>query len=61
MYQDKKTFVGTYKCKDLIYMEEYHDINEAIRREKQLKNWSRIKKEHLVRSRNPDLQSIEIY
>lgn len=33
----------------LIYYEEYKEINEAIRREKQLKKWTHAKKRALIR------------
>jgi putative endonuclease len=33
---------------DLLFTEEYHDVNEAIGREKQIKGWSRKKKEALI-------------
>ncbi|MBU0597170.1 GIY-YIG nuclease family protein [Patescibacteria group bacterium] len=46
-------FTKKYNCSKLIYYEEYNDINEAIRREKQLKNWSRYKKEKLIKIQNP--------
>lgn len=41
----------TYSRRPLIlkYYEHYHDINNAIAREKQLKGWSRKKKEALFR------------
>lgn len=32
-------FTKKYNLKDLIYFEEFTDINQAILREKQLKNW----------------------
>ena len=32
-------FTSKYNLKDLIYFEEFTDINQAIKREKQLKNW----------------------
>ncbi len=32
-------FTAKYNLKDLIYFEEFIDINQAISREKQLKNW----------------------
>ena len=47
-------FTKKYNCKRLVYCEEYSDINEAIKREKQLKNWSRKKKEILIHTKNPD-------
>ena len=33
----------------LVYTEEYHTIEEAYKREKQLHGWSRAKKEALIR------------
>ena len=33
---------------ELSFTEEYHDVNEAIGREKQIKGWSRKKKEALI-------------
>jgi putative endonuclease len=47
-------FTKKYNCNRLVYYEEYIDINEAIKREKQLKNWSRKKKEELIRRINPE-------
>jgi putative endonuclease len=35
---------------ELKYSEHFHDINHAIAREKQLKEWSRKKKEALFKS-----------
>ena len=32
----------------LVFVDEYRDINEAIAREKQIKGWSRRKKEALI-------------
>lgn len=34
-------------------MDQTSDIREAITREKQIKKWSRLKKEDLIRSANP--------
>ena len=36
-----KGFTEKYKLKNLVYHEEFEDINSAIAREKQLKLWSR--------------------
>ncbi len=49
-----KTFAGKYYCYNLIYFEEFQYINEAIRREKELKGWNRMKKENLIKTKNPD-------
>jgi putative endonuclease len=48
-----KTFAGKYYCYNLIYCEEFQYINDAIRREKELKGWSRVKKETLIKTKNP--------
>lgn len=47
-----KAFTAKYKCFYLVYFEQYHDIELAIKREKQLKGWSRIKKEALINEFN---------
>ena len=47
-------FSKTYNCHDLIYYEEYDQINLAIAREKQLKSITRAKKEALINLINPD-------
>lgn len=51
-------FSKKYKCKKLVYFEEYQDINLAIAREKQLKNWNRKKKEWLIKKLNPDFKDL---
>ncbi len=33
---------------ELLLVEEFHDVEEAIRREKQIKGWSRKKKKALI-------------
>ncbi len=50
----EKGFTGKYKACHLIYFEECQDPSTAIAREKQLKNWSRSKKEALIATKNPD-------
>ncbi len=47
-------FSSKYKLSKLIYYEETKDVNEAILREKQLKGWSRAKKNNLIASLNPE-------
>ncbi len=49
-----KTFAGRYYCYKLIYVEHFYDITHAIEREKQLKKWSRKKKENLLSGENPN-------
>jgi putative endonuclease len=48
-----KSFTGRYYCYKLIYYEIFQYISEAIGREKQLKKWSRKKKENLIKRMNP--------
>ena len=38
----------------LIYFERFEDVNFAIDREKQIKGWTRIKKEDLIKEFNPN-------
>lgn len=45
-------FTKKYSCTRLVYYEECNDINQAIRREKQLKTWNRKKKEFLIKALN---------
>jgi putative endonuclease len=46
------TFVGRYHATRLVYFEVFQDVRTAIAREKEIKGWSRMKKEELVRSAN---------
>ena len=48
-----KGFTQKYRCCDLLYFEEYNNIDEAIAREKELKGWKRCKKENLIGTVNP--------
>jgi putative endonuclease len=47
-------FARQYSAHKLIYFEAYRDTTSAIAREKQLKRWSRAKKEALIDRRNPE-------
>jgi len=46
-------FTSKYKLKLLVYFEEFQYIQEAIAREKQLKNWHRQWKINLIEEENP--------
>ena len=50
----KTTFAGKYFCYNLIYYEFFPEIEWAIAREKEIKGWSRSKKELLINKSNPD-------
>lgn len=41
-------FTSKNKVEKLMYIEEYDDLDQARRREKQIKNWNRKKKEKLI-------------
>lgn len=47
-------FAGKFFCFNLIYYETFHDVNTAIRREKEIKKWRRDKKEALIGNLNPE-------
>ena len=53
---DPRTFAGRYYCYHLVYYEEFVKPMHAIEREKQLKAWSRSKKEALIKRNNPLLK-----
>lgn len=49
-----KTFAGKYFCYNLVYWERHQYVDHAIAREKEIKKWSREKKEALINSMNPE-------
>jgi len=51
-------FTKKYNVNKLIYFETYPDPLSAISREKQLKNWSREKKETLIAQTNPEWRDV---
>ena len=46
-------FSRKYRCKRLVFFEDSPDVNAAIQREKQIKDWNRGKKVALIESMNP--------
>lgn len=46
-------FAKKYNCKTLVYFEVTPDRDTALFREKQLKGWTRAKKNALITSSNP--------
>ena len=48
-------FTGKYKLTCLLYYEDCGDIDTAIKREKQLKNWHREWKLNLIKEENPKM------
>ncbi len=51
-------FTKKYGVSQLVYYESFHDINMAIRREKQLKNWKRRWKLALIEKDNPTWEDL---
>lgn len=56
---DNSTFCGRYNVRDVIYVEWFDDIRDAIAREKQIKAYSRAKKLRLIVTDNPTMRSLE--
>ena len=52
------SFTSKYNCTLLIYFEFYDSIEEAIAREKQLKNWKRVWKMELIQKVNPNFTAL---
>ncbi|HCN51292.1 MAG TPA: endonuclease [Chryseobacterium sp.] len=50
----EKSFTSKYKCFYLIYFEHFDNIDIAIAREKQIKGWTREKKDNLITEFNPN-------
>ncbi len=51
-------FTKQYNVHKLVYFEETSDVYSAISREKQLKNWSRAKKNALIERVNPQWKDL---
>lgn len=49
-----KAFTARYNVCFLIYYEQFFDIEDAIKREKQIKGWRREKKEVLINTFNKE-------
>jgi putative endonuclease len=48
-----KSFTAKFRCYYLLYYEHFGDVDTAIAREKQIKGYSRKKKELLINNFNP--------
>lgn len=56
----KNSFTKRYRINKLVYYEWYDSIEDAIRREKQLKGWRREKKIYLIKTINPELKELSL-
>ncbi len=57
----ESTFAGKYFCNKLVYYEHFTQVEHAIAREKQIKNWRRDKKVKLIETLNPDWDFYDPY
>ena len=51
-------FTAKYKCHKLVYFEEFGLVDQAIAREKEIKNMTRANKEKLIDTINPDRRDL---
>ena len=54
----RSSFTYRYNLDKLIYFESYPDARQAIAREKQIKRWTRAKKEQLIAMVNPEWRDL---
>jgi len=64
VYQHKtkvfpNSFTAKYNCIKLVYYESFHTIEEAIGREKNIKDWKREWKNELVSKMNPHWEDLD--
>jgi len=55
---DPGSFTDKYNVTKLVYYDMCGDVTAAIAREKQLKGWTRAKKNALIESMNPDWRDL---
>ena len=51
-------FTQKYNLKNIVWLEEHQRVADAIRREKQLKNWHRAWKIALIEETNPEWRDL---
>ena len=51
-------FTAKYKCHKLVYYEDFGLIDQAIVREKEIKNMTRASKEELIDTINPERKDL---
>ena len=59
MHTDPNSFTSKYDIRKLVYYEETSDVRVALEREKQIKGWTRKKKNELINTMNP--QWLDLY
>ena len=63
MYQhknhlDPESFSAKYNCTNLVYLEVFDKIIDAIATEKRIKKWNRDWKIRIIEERNPEWQDL---
>ncbi|APG60439.1 GIY-YIG nuclease family protein [Christiangramia salexigens] len=58
MGEDPKSYTAKRRPVELVWYSEFSDITIAISKEKQIKNWSKFKKEALIAGRYSDLPNL---
>jgi len=56
--KENKGFTKKYDVHKLVYFEKTQYVNNAIKREKQIKHWNRQWKENLINDMNPDWKDL---
>jgi putative endonuclease len=51
-------FTKKYNCDRLVHFEEFDEVTDTIVREKQIKGWTRAKKDALIAVRNPEWRDL---
>ncbi len=52
-WKEHEGFTARYNCDRLVWFESHQDVQKAIAREKELKDWRRARKVALIESVNP--------
>ncbi len=58
--KDPDSFAWRYQCWTLVHFEAFKYVDQAIAREKQLKNWKREWKDRLIEQENPAWSDLSI-
>ncbi len=53
-------FTKKYDVKSLVYFEDYLNVDDAMKRERQLKKWNRNWKIELIEKENPDWNDLSL-
>ena len=55
---DSRVFTTRYKVHELVHVVQFEEMADAIRREKQLKEWRRAWKVRLIEGTNPNWEDL---